>query len=288
MAEPVVVKVERGIELVGVDHTGKTDPYIAVELEVDPPQTDPHGKKMLHKTHVVKKNLNPVWGDIFNFSSQHPSREYIRFYLFDHDTVLPDRFLGWGEIPIAEIRGYNPPMVSRNVKLHSKKGHGHTAGEVAVSITYGNPQYYQQPQVQYVPVPVYVPQPMPQQPPPQQPPPQQPPPQQPPSRAPPAVAPTVPIDSKTKLRAQELGLHGQEVDDAFNKFNLLDTDHTGVLNFEKLKHLLQLTVAHAQKEQILDRYAHFEFQSVDINHSGTIDFYEFLQVYYNLKNKVVM
>jgi len=75
-----------------------------------------------------------------------------------------------------------------------------------------------------------------------------------------------------------LGVQSAELQDAYSKFQLVDTDRSGNISFEEMKQLLKLTVAKAMKEEMLDRYARFEFQSVDADRSGSIDFYEFLQV----------
>ena len=83
-----------------------------------------------------------------------------------------------------------------------------------------------------------------------------------------------------------MGLHGPEVDEAYRSFQAADLDKSGNVSFDELKKVLKATVAKTQTDDVLDRYARYEFQSEDLNHNNNVDFYEFLQVYAAVKGKL--
>jgi len=48
--------------------------------------------------------LEPIWGETFELESHNPEEEYLRFYVFEHEAILKDHLLSWGEISIKELR----------------------------------------------------------------------------------------------------------------------------------------------------------------------------------------
>ena len=78
--------------------------------------------------------------------------------------------------------------------------------------------------------------------------------------------------------ANDLGIDELHLNEAYIKFEEVDSDHSKTISLEELKVLLHLTVAKKLHEDVLDRYAHVEFSSVDSDHNGQINFHEFLQV----------
>ena len=50
------------------------------------------------------QTLDPVWGEILELHSENVAREFVRFYVFDHDNIGSDDFLCWGEVVLAEVK----------------------------------------------------------------------------------------------------------------------------------------------------------------------------------------
>jgi len=65
--------------------------------------------------------------------------------------------------------------------------------------------------------------------------------------------------------ANDLGIDELHLNEAYIKFEEVDSDHSKTISLEELKVLLHLTVAKRLHEDVLDRYAHVEFSSVDHN-----------------------
>ena len=122
-------KQQRAHGLPAADSGGTSDPYCCLTLEHDPPLRKPHPRDFHKKTHIVKKvpllskhqqssayarfafclmsfyqTLDPVWGEILELHSENVAREFVRFYVFDHDNIGSDDFLCWGEVVLAEVK----------------------------------------------------------------------------------------------------------------------------------------------------------------------------------------
>jgi len=96
-----------------------------------------------------------------------------------------------------------------------------------------------------------------------------------PAKLPPKAEPT-----KKSIPA---GISENEVDELRAAFNEFDADHSGHLSRAELKLLLAMTIAHQQQEGILERFVSMEWDSVDSDKNGYIDFHEFLVMWCKLK-----
>lgn len=80
----------------------------------------------MHKSEVVKKNLNPTWNEVFE--TEVPSRVAAKFFLdvYDWDRVGADTKLGRGQINLSDLEPFE--QVERTVALTDSstgKAHGH-------------------------------------------------------------------------------------------------------------------------------------------------------------------
>lgn len=100
----IFVKVIRGSDLPGLDHSGLSDPYVVVSLY---PKTM-FGHNKPQKTKIIEQTLNPV----FNTTFQLPNvpREYLSvrgavllLSVLDHDKIGSDDFAGEVSIHLSSI-----------------------------------------------------------------------------------------------------------------------------------------------------------------------------------------
>ncbi|KAK6192756.1 hypothetical protein SNE40_004176 [Patella caerulea] len=89
------VKVIRGVNLPGLDSSGKSDPYVNISIRPITLST----KHKTKRTQVVYKSLNPTFNEDFVFNAvpecyMHTIGAVIVFTVFDHDSFSPDDFAG--------------------------------------------------------------------------------------------------------------------------------------------------------------------------------------------------
>jgi Ca2+-dependent lipid-binding protein len=87
----VHVIVHEAKKLVAADRGGTSDPYCQVKVE-----------KQLFKTEVVKKSLNPVWNETFDFSARVTTKDLV-FEVYDHDIIGGHDFLGGIEMDLCSL-----------------------------------------------------------------------------------------------------------------------------------------------------------------------------------------
>lgn len=87
----LVVRVVEARNLPAMDPNGLSDPYVKVVL----------GKQRF-KTKVVKKSLNPSWGEEFTFRVEDLQGELV-ISVLDEDKYFNDDFVGLMKMPIARI-----------------------------------------------------------------------------------------------------------------------------------------------------------------------------------------
>ncbi|KAF7135044.1 protein C2-DOMAIN ABA-RELATED 4-like [Rhododendron vialii] len=81
------IRVKRGINL-AVRDVRSSDPYAVVKM----------GKQKL-KTHVIRKDVNPVWNEDLTLSISDPNLP-IKLTVYDHDTFSKDDKMGDAEFDV--------------------------------------------------------------------------------------------------------------------------------------------------------------------------------------------
>ena len=101
-------------DLKKMDILGKSDPFVRVFLM-------PGNHKEL-KTKVIKKNLNPLFNEVFKFviSLDEVKRKTVVFQVFDWDKVSKTDPMGEVQIPLGHLNLPNPTDEWRN--LHKITG----------------------------------------------------------------------------------------------------------------------------------------------------------------------
>ncbi|XP_047332882.1 protein C2-DOMAIN ABA-RELATED 4-like [Impatiens glandulifera] len=84
------IRVKRGIDL-AVRDMNTSDPYAVVKM----------GRQKL-KTHVKKKDVNPVWNEDLTLSVSDPKLP-IKLTIYDHDTFSKDDKMGEAEFHINDF-----------------------------------------------------------------------------------------------------------------------------------------------------------------------------------------
>ena len=90
------VRVVEGRDIMPMDITGKSDPYVVMQL----------GKETF-KTKYIKQELNPVWNEIFSFDVT-TGREILDIKVFDFDEFGSDDFCGKFALDLNDFRDQLP------------------------------------------------------------------------------------------------------------------------------------------------------------------------------------
>ncbi|KAF9795983.1 hypothetical protein SFRURICE_010080, partial [Spodoptera frugiperda] len=77
------VHLKRGQNLVAMDKNGTSDPYVKFKA----------GGRLLHKSRIVYRDLNPVWDECFTVPIEDPFQP-VQIKVFDYDWGLQDDFMG--------------------------------------------------------------------------------------------------------------------------------------------------------------------------------------------------
>jgi len=89
------VSVIEAKDLIAVDSNGLSDPYVKVM----------RGSKLIGKTKVVKKNLNPTWNETFKVNLGVVYNQSISVVIKDHNTIQSSKTIG--EVQINTHNGFN-------------------------------------------------------------------------------------------------------------------------------------------------------------------------------------
>ncbi|GAB2299001.1 hypothetical protein Dimus_033077 [Dionaea muscipula] len=121
----LVVRVIEARNLPAMDMNGYSDPYVRLHL----------GKNRF-RTKVVKKCLNPYWGDEFSFRVDDLSEELV-VSVMDEDKYFNDDFVGQIKVPVslvfdAEDKSLGTAWYSLQPK--TKKSKNKDCGEICLSI----------------------------------------------------------------------------------------------------------------------------------------------------------
>lgn len=87
----LVVRIIEARNLPAMDLNGSSDPYVRLQL----------GRSRF-RTKVVKKTLNPAWGEEFSFRVDDLSEDLIVSVL-DEDRYFNDDFVGQLKVPISRV-----------------------------------------------------------------------------------------------------------------------------------------------------------------------------------------
>ncbi|KAF9438678.1 hypothetical protein BGZ76_006051, partial [Entomortierella beljakovae] len=78
------IHISRGRDLAPKDKSGKSDPYAKISIG-----------GQCFTTKVVKKNLNPIWNESFDFVIEPQSMpDIVKLVLWDKDLISSDDFMG--------------------------------------------------------------------------------------------------------------------------------------------------------------------------------------------------
>ncbi|XP_042521034.1 C2 and GRAM domain-containing protein At1g03370 [Macadamia integrifolia] len=128
----LVVRVIEARNIPAMDLNGLSDPYVRLQL----------GKNRF-KTKVVKKNLNPYWGEEFSFRVEDLKEELIVSVL-DEDKYLKDDFVGQLKVPVAKVfdaenKSLGPAWYS--IQPKNKKSKNRDCGEILLTISLSQSNY---------------------------------------------------------------------------------------------------------------------------------------------------
>ncbi|XP_021724641.1 C2 and GRAM domain-containing protein At1g03370-like [Chenopodium quinoa] len=121
----LVVKVIEARNIPAMDLNGYSDPYVRINL----------GKQRF-RTKVVKKCLNPYWGDEFSFRVDDLSDELV-ISVLDEDKYFNDDFVGFVKFPVSKV--FDSPDKSLPTAWYpllpkSKKSKPKDCGEICLHI----------------------------------------------------------------------------------------------------------------------------------------------------------
>lgn len=116
------VDLIRASQLVGVDSSGTSDPYVKARI---------NGVRVF-KSQVVKKNLNPVYNEHFSVPILDPTGSFLSFEVFDWNKINSSEKLGSVSIPLSNLELESPidkayPLEGKNQgELHLKLSYDST------------------------------------------------------------------------------------------------------------------------------------------------------------------
>ncbi|KAI3928637.1 hypothetical protein MKW98_024238 [Papaver atlanticum] len=132
------VRVIEARNLRGIDFNGLSDAYVKLKV----------GKQKF-KTKVVKKSVNPSWGEDFSFRVE-DLKEKLRIYVLNEDKYFNDDFVGKLKIPIwkifdAENKFLETTWYSLQPKNKKSKNKDYGEIRVAISLSLNNSSFEESP-----------------------------------------------------------------------------------------------------------------------------------------------
>ncbi|XP_010245025.1 PREDICTED: C2 and GRAM domain-containing protein At1g03370-like [Nelumbo nucifera] len=123
----LVVRVLEARNLRAMDLNGSSDPYVRLQI----------GRQKC-KTKVVKKSLNPCWGEEFNFRVEDLDEELLVSVL-DEDKYFNDDFMGQLKVPVSKVfdaQSKSLGTVWYTLQPKNKKSKNRDCGEILLTISF--------------------------------------------------------------------------------------------------------------------------------------------------------
>eukprot|EP01116_Phalansterium_solitarium_P003295 TRINITY_DN140_c0_g1_i3.p1 TRINITY_DN140_c0_g1~~TRINITY_DN140_c0_g1_i3.p1 ORF type:complete len:298 (-),score=106.61 TRINITY_DN140_c0_g1_i3:427-1320(-) len=120
------ITVLEGRHLAAMDKSGTSDPYVTLKTTFN---------KQSFKTKIVKKSLEPKWGETFAFFTSKPEGSIV-VKVFDHDRVYKDELMGEITIPIADNADGAEHLLTLKLEKEpaKKKKDGQPPGELVLKV----------------------------------------------------------------------------------------------------------------------------------------------------------
>ncbi|CAK9113104.1 ADP-ribosylation factor GTPase-activating protein AGD12 (ARF GAP AGD12) (Protein ARF-GAP DOMAIN 12) (AtAGD12) (Zinc- and calcium-binding protein) (AtZAC) [Durusdinium trenchii] len=90
----LLIKVKSARQLICLDVTSQSDPYVAAEME---------GGQQKVRTKTVKDCANPVWDEVLMLNVRNFRSDVLRLAVWDADTLSEDDKIGHCEIPLRHL-----------------------------------------------------------------------------------------------------------------------------------------------------------------------------------------
>lgn len=117
----VMVKVKSARQLIALDLTTQSDPYVVAELV---------GGQQRVRTRAIKNCADPVWDETLMLNIRNPNVDILRLCVWDADTFSQDDAIGQCDIPLREVLrrskenlSFSQPAVFDDQKLSGGDGH---------------------------------------------------------------------------------------------------------------------------------------------------------------------
>uniref|UniRef100_A0A7N0UD40 C2 and GRAM domain-containing protein n=1 Tax=Kalanchoe fedtschenkoi TaxID=63787 RepID=A0A7N0UD40_KALFE len=129
----LVVRVIEARNLPALDLNGFSDPYVRLQIG-----------RQRSRTKVVKKSLNPSWGEEFSFRVEDLSEELL-ISVLDEDRYFNDDFIGLLKFPVSDV--FDNELKSLGTAWYSLKPKDKTfknkeCGEILLSIYFASNNYF--------------------------------------------------------------------------------------------------------------------------------------------------
>mmetsp|Transcript_28404 Transcript_28404/g.61783 ORF Transcript_28404/g.61783 Transcript_28404/m.61783 type:complete len:324 (+) Transcript_28404:95-1066(+) len=90
----LLVKVLSACQLISLDVTSESDPYVMAELQ---------GGQQKMRTKSIKDCANPVWDEVLMLNVRNPRTDVLQLRVWDADTISKDDDIGHVEIPLRQL-----------------------------------------------------------------------------------------------------------------------------------------------------------------------------------------